>query len=88
MSSIGNNFKSPSSTARQVTATFRLAPQFQELQQHCRQQATKLMQLGRNLAGVCFGGCIFMSHQIPDSTKQQVDKALQFLAGDISEADS
>lgn len=29
-----------------------------------------------------------MSHQVPDSTKQQVDRALQFLAGDSSETDS
>lgn len=43
------------------------------------------MQTGRSLAGICYGGCIFMGDSIEPRSKRNVDYALSFLAKDASE---
>lgn len=55
------------------TCTFRDNTTARELNDQCKSLFQKLNSVGRSLAGICFGGCIFMSHQVPESTRQQVD---------------
>lgn len=47
------------------------------------------MQTGRSLAGICYGGAMFMGeNQLKAAEKKNVDFALSFLARDSSDFDS
>lgn len=48
----------------------------------------KLVQTGRSLAGICFGGCIFMGQNANLDQRKDVDYALQFLAQDTTELEA
>ena len=48
----------------------------------------KFLKTGRSLAGICYGGSMFMGEQLNPSERQIVDYALSLLAKDSSEFES
>lgn len=53
--SIDRKVISPTSSTKQATGTFRNSSS-----DNSRLIFAKLIQIGRSLAGICYGGCIFM----------------------------
>ena len=81
-----HSIKSPASSCRNCTATFHQTQSVaQDLVGHCKVLFQKFLKTGRSLAGICYGGCIFMGDAIKDEQRSSVDYALSFLAKDSSE---
>ena len=80
------SLKSPTSSCRNCTATFHQTQSVaNDLVGHCKTLFQKFLQTGRSLAGICYGGFIFMGESITEAQKQKVDYALSFLSKDSSE---
>lgn len=58
-----------------------------DLASHSKLLFQKFIQTGRSLAGICYGGCMFMQSSAQQAQRQKVDYALAYLAKDSSEFD-
>ena len=54
----------------------------------CKLLFSKFTQTGRSLAGICYGGCLFLGSTVGDHHRKNVDYALNYLARDTSEIES
>jgi len=48
----------------------------------------KLAQVGRSLAGICYGGCMLMGSKCSQEQRKNVDHAMSYLAQDTTVLDA
>lgn len=77
---------SPQLSCRNCTATFTQTQSMRhDVLAHYKTLFQKFLQTGRSLAGICYGGSMFMGDQLRIKEKRSVDYALSFLAKDSSD---